>query len=152
MMQPMDSGADIEVLAPSGERIAVVEVKRAPHIDRVGAAQWRRNMTVHGLVPPAAYFLLVTGEQIYLWKQSADEVPDVRQPDKVGSTEAAIGPFLTAAGLTATNISEQALELATAAWLGELARDPEAQEPRWLASTGLFEALNGANVRIRTAA
>ena len=109
-------------------------------------------MIVHGLVPTAPYFVFVTAERVYVWKQGNGEVSEASGADAVGPTETVIGPFLKAAKLSAADISEEALELSTVAWLGELARDPEADTPEWLAGIGCVEAVLGADVRTQVAA
>ncbi|HEX8684350.1 MAG TPA: hypothetical protein VF707_18685 [Ardenticatenaceae bacterium] len=70
--------ADLAVYTPDGELLLVVEVKNKRNASPEWAAQMRRNLLVHGMIPATLYFLLALPEYFFLWKgahQSIDVIP-----------------------------------------------------------------------------
>ncbi|HET8852453.1 MAG TPA: hypothetical protein VFN02_07995, partial [Ktedonobacteraceae bacterium] len=65
---------DILVRDPDGFPIAIVEIKNRQNLSRDVATELRRSMVAHGLPARVPYFLLLSQDVGYLWK-------DVKQTD-----------------------------------------------------------------------
>ena len=71
--------ADIEVRGPDGNIALLVEVKGLKGEDDDWLAEYRRNLAQTILVAPTAYFMIVMGDYMYLWKRGNS--PDLDTPD-----------------------------------------------------------------------
>ena len=67
---------------PDRRLAAAVQATRLLGTTAQWAAEYRRNLLMGGEIPPLDYFLIVTPDSIYLWKDS-DVEPVVRLPDAV---------------------------------------------------------------------
>lgn len=131
----------------------VVEVKNTKHASENWATQFRRNLMAHGGFPVAPYFMLVTPQVLYLWRDSFGKWDE--PPAAAVSTREALGMFLEA--LPHGRLDELALELITHAWLSSVAssagpHDEPGQHDAWLQQTGLLDALKGGHVELEPAA
>jgi hypothetical protein len=147
--------ADIAVYDPSGQLRLIAEVKRKPGASAGWAAQMRRNIVAHGLLPKTDYFLLALPDHFYLWRGEASSV-GIRPPDYTIDPGPLLEPYLEKVGLPAESLGERSLVLVVAAWLGEClgTQKPEnlpAESRQWLVESGLFEALRGGHLEIEAA-
>lgn len=87
---------DIAVYSADGKLLLLVEIKGMATTDATWAAQYRRNLLAHHVIPPSPYFLLVASDRMYLWANPAsmNEVPPhgPRQHKGGTGTLSAIGP------------------------------------------------------------
>ncbi len=139
--------ADILVRNTRGESILVAEIKNRQNLSPSVATALRRNLAVHNLLPPAAYFLLASQDFGYLWRAADLSLPDA-PPTAQFSMSDVIARYLPSLG-PHERLRETELELLLLQWLQDLAAstnkaplDPEAT----LATTGLLEALRGTTV------
>jgi len=142
----MDNRPDLLVIGPDGTPKLVVEVKAKSGTSTRWAAQFRRNLVAHGLVPTASYFLLASPEQFYLWKPKHDgfDAP----PDFVADSRQMLAPWLDRMHTQKGTIGESALELLIHAWLSEVMTNPNLEDiPDWLQKSGLHSAIRGARLR-----
>ena len=65
--------ADILIQSPEGNPIAVVEVKNIPNLTRDEAVQLRRNLADYGVPFQTPFFLLLSQDIGFLWKDSKYE-------------------------------------------------------------------------------
>ena len=65
--------ADLALYDRSGRLAAVAEVKSRFGTSREWAAQTRRNILAHGAPSDADFFLLVTPDRLYLWKDAGTD-------------------------------------------------------------------------------
>ena len=76
--------ADLAIFDRSGQIAAVAEIKRQLGTSCDWAAQVRRNLLAHGIRRLAGYFLLITPDRLYLWKDAGtnpDKVPPTHEAD-----------------------------------------------------------------------
>ena len=136
--------ADIAVRSATGEDILIVEVKARRGMDRRWAAQLHRNLKAHGMTEAGRFFLLVTPDEAYLWKEQQGD-PE-RGPDATAATADLVDERL----LDTTAEDGQAFELLVSAWVQSLvtatSSDDVAESARALVvDSGLFQELrNGA--------
>jgi hypothetical protein len=139
---------DIVVDSPTRRQILYVECKTTKTSDTQEAARMRRNCLMHSLVSSDAYFMVALPNTLFLWNQNsaaemlpsftADAKPVLRDylGKKIVDREG--GP------------RGESLELAIAAWLGDLAagvRSPgQSAADQILVSSGLYEAMKGGRV------
>ena len=85
--------ADLALYNRDGQLIAVVEVKNKLGTSAIWAAQLRRNILAHGGFQNAPYFLLMTPDRIYLWKDAGTDLSLSLQPMK-GQLKTSFHPIL----------------------------------------------------------
>lgn len=116
---------DLMLYDANYQLVLVGEVKASKRQDAEWAAEWRRNLTVHGMLPDADFFLLVFPEQMYLWKSApaGQQVP----ANFVGNTKDILKPYLGRLSDDTSRLSGSGLELAVSSWLNDITtrRTPE---------------------------
>lgn len=149
----MRNRADLAVHDKSGGVAAVIEVKNRENLSPELAAYFRRNMLVHGALPAASYFALLSQDTGFLWTQNSTANPDAL-PDVQFSMREVLDHYTSATGAN-DRLPEAALELLVAHWLEDLTqrKEHEGMEPeRLLASVGFVDALQGGIVTSETVA
>jgi hypothetical protein len=137
---------DILISDREGAPIAAVEVKNRQDMTPEVARVLRRNLIVHGYVPPTPYFLLVSQDVGYLWKNVKPEDIDV-PPDYEFPLTNVISRYLRSQ--PPRRLSGNELELVILEWLIELTvdhRDPHKDPERTLATAGFEDAIKGGRV------
>ena len=153
----MASSIDLALYDRDGRLIAVAEVKNKQGTSREWAAKLRRNILAHGGGHyNADFFLLVTSDRVYLWK-NAGAVPTLVQPTYEIDAGPIFAPYFDRAGVSPTDISGPAFELVVAAWLGDLVRSEEQREKltdgqSWLVESGFLTAVRDGRVAYEEAA
>ncbi len=66
---------DIILQNPDGQFIAVIEVKNLPDLSRDVATILRSNSMTYTLLPQTPYFLLLSQDKGFLWKEAWRERP-----------------------------------------------------------------------------
>ena len=133
-----------------GQPVLLAEVKSTQRTSDQWAAQFRRNLLEHGTLPNAPYFLIATPEHMYFWRQE-NSSPEEEPPQFTMDATRELKPYFERFQQTPEKTSGQALELILFSWLVDLARSGElrAQDDpsiRWLAESGLLEALRCARI------
>lgn len=142
--------ADIAILDRSGQIAAVAEIKRQLGTSRDWAVQLRRNLLAHGIRRVGDYFLLITPDRLYLWKD-AGKSPKKVPPTHEADMQPEFARYFEGAGIDPDDISEAAFELLVGAWLGQLtlledeATDLAASRS-WLAESGLLSAVKDGHI------
>ena len=117
----MSARADLALYSSHGRLAAIVEVKSKVGTSSEWAAQTRRNMLAHGDFGVAAFFLLVTPDRLYLWKDAGtDPVPVSPTYEADMTTEFA--PYFQSVDVRPEEVSGHAFELVVGAWLGDVMR------------------------------
>jgi len=152
----MSNQVDIAVSAPDERVQLVVEVKNVRGASPEWAAQLRRNLLVHGLVPNAPYFLLALPDRFYLWKAGAT-LPDAVPADYTVDTRDVLGSYTDRLGLPLTDLSEPSLELLVTSWLHDLidydlTGNGDTPLQHWLVDSGLYQAIKHGSVTTATSA
>lgn len=144
---------DLMVYSRENEPSVIVEVKNKRDASSDWARQFRRNLLMHGGFPKAPFFLLVTPDHLYLWKDAASD-PEAH-PTEAPSTRTAFKPFLEF--LSSERLDELSLELVTQTWLSTLAGlshlpDEVEARNRWLVDSGFYDCVRGGHVEFEPAA
>ena len=84
--------ADLVLYNRDGKLIAVAEVKTKFGTSREWAAQLRRNVLAHGGYRNADFFLLVTPDKLYVWKDAGVE-PTAVLPNYVIDARPLLKPY-----------------------------------------------------------
>ena len=142
--------ADLSLYDANGRLTAVAEVKNRTGTSGEWAAKTRRNLLAHGFGWGSDFFLLITPDRLYAWKDAGDdpvEVPPMYEAD-VATTFAT---YLNDAGLAPNQVSGPAFELVVAAWLGDPMRSSDAVENahrNWLDESGFRAAVKDGHVEL----
>ena len=148
--------ADLALYDRTGRLIAIAEVKNKEGTSPEWAAKFRRNMLVHGGYSQADFFLLVTPDRLYIWK-NAGTAPTLVQPTYELDAQPLFAPYFERARMSPNDISGHAFELMVAAWLGDLVRSEEQREAfiegqRVLAESGFLMAVKDGRIEYEEAA
>lgn len=141
----MSSYADLAVYNRHGQLTALVEIKNKPGTSPAWAAQLRHNLLARGGYDTADFFLLVTPDWLYLWKNTST-APPLAEPTYVISAQPLFTPYCARAGLDVLSLSHHAFELVVIAWLSDLIRSDKppkqrAKGQRWLVESGFLPAI-----------
>ena len=141
-----DYSWDLSFDNPDGQLTLVVEVKNKTNVSLEWVAKLRRNILAHSILPNAPYFLIVFPDKFYLWID--ENYIEESKPAYIIDAYSILQPYFERAGVTASQISGQSLELIVAAWLGEIIYSPKPPEniddsQRWVMDSGLYAALTG---------
>lgn len=143
---------DILVSDSSGTPVAAVEIKNREQLTPRVAATLRRNLIVHGYVPPTPYFLLLSQDVGYLWKDVQPQDRDAA-PNYQLAIDRIVARYLgSGAG---RRLSGAELELVILQWLIELTfelGEPQEEPERTLALSGFLAAIHGGRVVAEAAA
>jgi hypothetical protein len=107
---------DIAIYSPDGTLQVIVEVKAVVDTDPTWAAQYRRNLLAHEVIPVAPYFLLLTADRAYLW--SGNTGANNEPPKAQIAINVLLKRFLPK---NEGRLIETSLEMATLTWLRDLA-------------------------------
>lgn len=142
--------ADISVFSPDDRLQLIVEVKNKQGASPDWAANMRRNLFAHSVVPTTPFFLLALPDHFYLWKDA--------NPVNVVSPDYEIDPRPILRKYTDTHerhlnkLSEYGLELIINSWLNnlldtDLTRENAEPHEKWLFDSGLYDAIKHGSVR-----
>ncbi len=141
--------ADFRVHAPTGELVAVVEVKNPQNLSPEAAVAFYEAVREHTGIPHAPYFLLVSQDVGYLWLIERNNDPDSR-PDVHFAMADVINRYWPG---RRGRLRGMELEFIVLQWLLDLARRvaaPQTEAEHELARVGFLEAIRGTNVVPRT--
>lgn len=99
--------------------VAAVQASSQPGTSAQWAAEFRRNLLMGGEIPPLAYFLIVTPEFIYLWKDS-DAEPVVRLPDAVIPAASHLARFVKGTPVCLDKVDPTIFKMIVDFWLSDL--------------------------------
>ena len=147
-MQTLDARADVIVRDSAGGPVAVIEVNNREGLTPEIAAQLRRNMASHGLIGRAPYFLLVSQDVGYLWREGPDSPIDA--PPAVQFPMGSVVERYAVGVLNGKRLRGLVLKPLVVHWLSELSArrqgDLHDEAERLLAEAGLLDALRDATI------
>lgn len=136
---------DLVVHRPDGHLVAIIEIKNREGLTSELATVLRRNMIVHGNLPVVPYFLLVSQERGFLWKEA-----DPSRFDQPPQYEFAMENVMKRYSLPhmAERLRGSELEQIVKSWLNDVDQSGFASdEPeRSLAKSGFLDAIRGASL------
>ena len=137
---------DILIRDSEGFPIAVVEVKNLPHLSRYVATELRHNLIEYGVPARVPYFLLLSQDVGFLWKEAKEADLDA-PPTYEFPMDTVVTRYLKED--SERRLYESILELIVFQWLNDLATNPgnEDEEPeKTLARAGFNEAIRDATI------
>lgn len=142
--------ADIAVYGKDKSLQLLVEVKSRHGRSSNWAAQMRRNMYAHGLLPETRFFLLALSDKFYLWKDVGILIEAV-EPNYEINPLSFLEPYYKKAHVSPSSISEASLELIISSWLTQIITVPSvdllSQDYQdWLINSGLFNVIYGGYI------
>ena len=138
--------ADILIRDANGQTLAVVEVKNIQNLSRDEAMQLRRNLADFGIPFQAPFYLLLSQDVGFMWKNSSYENLDV-PPMYEFPMEDVVARY--SRGNVGERLYGAVFEILALRWLINLASQPQstAKEPeKTLAQSGFLYAIQGADV------
>lgn len=141
-----DVRPDILITDHHGRPLAAVEVKNRQHLPPEVATVLRRNLVVHGYAPLTPYYLLLSQDIGYLWKNPDPKRLDA-PPDYQFPLANVIARYLKSE--PQRRLSGQELELVLLQWLIELTLEhpqPREEPEITLAIAGFDHAIRGGRV------
>ena len=152
----MDVRADLALYDPGGRLVALAEIKNKRGTSREWAAQTRRNILAHGGISDVDFFLLITPDRLYLWKNAGTD-PTQIPPTHEADAEAIFAPYFSSAGVEPRSVGGQAFELIVAVWLGDVMRstvstEGHVEDRNWLAQSGFRSAVKDGRIEYEAAA
>jgi hypothetical protein len=112
-------------------------------------------MLAHGVLPRSQYFLIVTPERMYGWRQE-DLLPSDVLPEFTVDAQKALAPYFAKLNQDPVNISPRAFELVILTWLNDITRSqkhgPEVDASlSSLIDSGLLSSLHRAEIEMNAA-
>ena len=143
--------ADILVYSADDNLQLVVEVKNKTEAGPDWAAQMRRNLFAHSILPQTPFFLLALPDRLYLWKDGASSTT-AAPPDYEIDSLPFFAPYLMDTNLSLDDLSESSLELIVKSWLNDiinadLTEQSAASHEKWLFDSGLYRAIENGSVK-----
>lgn len=148
--------ADILAFDKNGQLALVVEVKNKRGTSSDWAAEMRRNLFAHGLLPNAPYFLLALPDTFYLWKNT-DNTSDPVEPMQKVNPQPFLQPYFGSSEITSNDLTGRSFNLVVTSWLNQVIRAQNTQElvnenQDWLISSGLYNQLAGGHLALEAVA
>jgi hypothetical protein len=146
----MRTFADVAAYDKDGQLALIVEAKSRLHTTAEWAAQMRRNLFAHGIVPKSSYFMLAMPDNLYLWR-GKEMAAEPAKPDYVISPEPLFRRYLDSVNVNSLKLSERSLEILVNSWISDLIQSglpddlPEPQRTI-LAESGLVDAIRGGRI------
>lgn len=142
--------ADLSLYDCSGRLTAVAEIKNRLGTSPEWAALTRRNILAHGEYRSADYFILVTPDRLYLWKDVGTEPVQIL-PTYEADTQSEFTPYFERAGVDPRHVSGHTFELIVSAWLSDVIRSEGAAEKStedrsWLTKSGFRSAVRDGHI------
>ena len=148
--------ADLALYDPGGRLVALAEIKNKRGTSREWAAKTRRNLLALGGFGDAVFFLLVTRDRLYLWKDAGTDPVELSPTHEVDA-EAIFAPYFDRAGIDSRNVGGHAFELIVATWLGDVmwsavSTEEHGDDRDWLERSGFRAAVEGGRIEYDAAA
>ena len=110
----------------------------------------RRNRRAYGGEDQANFFLLVTPDKLYLWKNAPTASP-LDEPTYEIDTQALFAPYYAHAAREGHALSSYGLELLVVAWLSDLMRADISLEQlpngqQWLLESDFLSAVHAGHI------
>ena len=109
----MNTRADLALYAHNGQLTVVVEIENKLGTSRKWATHTRRNILAHGGSFNVDYFLIITPDRLYMWKNGGTELARIPPTCEV-DMESEFVLYFETAGLDSSHVSSHAFELLVA--------------------------------------
>lgn len=148
--------ADFVMAKPSGEQVAIIEVKNASRLNSQSAAFLRRNMLAHGLSSRARFFVVLTQDDGFVWDEEHPALAGAFVQDRGELPPTRHFPFgevarrYLPAGNGYGRLREAELTLLIQQWLLDLTgstQEPQTPAEQALDEIGFLDAVRGTRVQ-----
>lgn len=135
---------DILVFGPDSSLIMAVDVKGGSGASPEWAADYRRELFSHGMIPKVPFYVLALPNALYFWKDANTDQEVL--PDYTLDAQEALAGYVDQEGSSLAGMDRYGLELLVADWLYRLVsrqRSKETTDPgmRWLTDSGLLDSI-----------
>ena len=137
---------DVVAYDKDGSVLLLAEAKSRRGTSAQWAAQFRRNMLAHGILPNSKYFLIATPDRIYLWKHADSQVSELLPAFTLDATQE-LKPYFEALRSPA-DIGDETLTFLLLTWLTDIARSGDGPVNGWLSDSGLVRSLAQARIEM----
>jgi hypothetical protein len=132
-----------------GNLAAAVETRANLDTDAEWAALYRRNILSHGGYPRAEFFVFITPNRIYVWKDAGNE-PNLVYSDCVIPAEAIFAPYFQEIKASPEQLCGDSFEILAASWLEGViygtTLSPDAAGMAGLRRSGFLDAVRNGQV------
>ena len=147
----MNNSVDIVLYARNGQPMGVVDIMHARNTSHTWATQTRKNIVAHGDTWDVVFYLIVTPDRLYLWKNAGTN-PTLIPPTYEVDMQSEFAPYFKSTGLDPNHIGRHAFELLAGSWLSEVTRlknttEEFTNERSWLNKSGLWAAIKGGRIK-----
>jgi hypothetical protein len=111
---------DLALYDRLGQLVALVLVKNIRGTTKDWASEYRRNLREDTEWPRLDFFLLVTPDHLYLWKEAEISPEAGLVPPEVIDTEPLLGPYFDRMRTARQRLSGPAFDFLVTSWLREL--------------------------------
>ncbi|BDA71144.1 hypothetical protein CAL7716_053100 [Calothrix sp. PCC 7716] len=119
------------------------------------AAQYRRNIFAHEILPNAPYLLFVFPDKLYLWRKS-EITTEETLPNYNIDAHPIFQPYFQRSKVTPEKIRSQSLELIVISWLADImySESPSSlsKSQKWVVESRLFTAISQGKFAIEQVA
>jgi hypothetical protein len=138
-----------------GKVLLLAETKSRRGTSKGWAAEFRRNMLAHDVLPSAKYFLIAIPDRMYGWEQNNLSVGEVPQQFTIDARKV-LAPYFKRLNLNSETISPSAFELLIHTWLTDIARSAEYRAEldashESMSESSLFSSLEHAQIEMNAA-
>jgi hypothetical protein len=151
----MSPPIDLALYNRYGHLTAFAEIKNKLGTSQQWARHLRRNMLAHGGYANADFFLIITPDRLYLWKNAGTD-PTLVPPTHEVDIQPMLEPYFKSASVHPHHASGNAFELIVTAWLGDLMRlkcpsDQLGCGQNWLNESGFLTAIQDGRIEYEVA-
>ncbi len=151
----MASISDLALFSRDGRLMAVADIRSRRGTSAEWAAQLRRNILAHGDCPDVDFFVIVTLDHVYLWKEAGTE-PEEVEPDYEINAEPLFAPYVQGTRVNLAEVRRPVFELIVTSWLGDLLRAESKAAAlgrgNGLVMSGFVDAIRGGRIEDQLAA
>src|SRR5436190_15490117 len=152
----MSFNADLALYDSHGQLAALADIRKRLGTSGKWATALRRNILAHGGFPSVEFFLVVTPDRLYVWKNAGME-PRLVKPTYEVDARPLLEPYFKRIRRDPAEISGEGFELLVGSWLADLTRSGMAPEQvsepdSWLMQSGFLNAVRNGRVDYQLAA
>jgi hypothetical protein len=134
---------DFIVESPEYTIQLAAEAKALRNLSTGDAAQLRRNLLAHGTAPPANFFLLLSPQHFFLWKDG--KTVDIRPPDYTIEAPPILQRKM--GDVPIERLTPISFEMVVFSWLDEVIHCPTKDDAtavagNWVVESGLYDAIH----------
>lgn len=140
-----DLGTDFLITNKNQQPVLAIEAKKNVGVTVEWATKLRRNILAHGFYFTTQFFMLVTPDKIFLWKNKPHKF-DLITPDYVIEGQPFLDKYIASTGFSIDELNYREFEMIVSSWIGDLLSINDLDEfPIWMIESGLAEAIKAGS-------